>query len=75
MSELDKIIIDMYKKGYSLNCITDYCFSYNKRNVPKNNQFKNCFIFIGKKYTRLDCYLYISRVILNYNNSLRSSNV
>lgn len=71
MSELESIIIKLYKQGYSINSITNYVFSYNKRNCPENMQFHNCYIDKNRKYTRLDCYNYVGRVILNYNNSLR----
>lgn len=71
MSELESIIIKLYKKGYSINSITDYVFSYNKRNCPENMQFQNCYISKNNKYTRLDFYSYVSRVILTYNSNMR----
>lgn len=72
MSDLDNIIIRMYIEGYSIRAITDYVFSYSKRNCPNNNQFKNYIVSNNKRYNRLDCYSYASKVILAYNNRLRS---
>lgn len=73
MSELEILIIKLYKEGYSINFITNYVFNYKKRNIPKNNQFLNLVIDNNKKYTRLDCYSYIAKTILNYN-SMKNKN-
>ena len=70
MSELEILIIKLYKEGYSINIITNYVFNYKKRNIPKNNQFLNFVIDNNKKYTRLDCYSYVSKTILNYNSKM-----
>lgn len=71
MSELECLIVRLYKQGYSIKAISDYVFSYKKRNYPKNSQFQNFYIDNNKKYTRLDCYSYVSRVILTYNSNMR----
>lgn len=67
ISGIDSRIVDMYLKGYSIKSIVDYVFKYSNRNVPKNYSFGNSFVVNKKKYSRLDCDFYVSRVILNYN--------
>lgn len=66
---VDYLIIDMYKKGYSIKKITDEVFRYSKRNVPKNNSYSNCAISPDKTYARIDCSSYVARTILNRNRS------
>lgn len=68
---LNNLIIDMYLKGYSIKSIVDYVYKYSNRNVPKNYSFNNSYIVYKKNYSRLDCDLYVSRVILNYNSMRR----
>lgn len=65
---LNNRIIDMYLKGYSIKYIVDNVYKYSNRNVPKNYSFNNSYIVHKKIYSRLDCDLYVSRVILNYNS-------
>lgn len=66
---LDYMIIDMYNEGYSIKKIVDDVFRYSKRHIPKNSSFSNYPIALEKPYSRLDCYNYVSRMILNYNRT------
>ena len=38
---LEELIIEMYKKGISINGIVDKVFKINKKNTPINYSFKN----------------------------------
>lgn len=64
---MDDLIVLMYKQGVSIDAIVNKVFKINKRNVPQNNCFGNFILYKDRKYTRLDCISYVSRVILNYN--------
>lgn len=64
---MENLIIRMYKQGISINGIVDKIFKVNKKLVPINNSYKNYNLYKDRKYTRLDCVAYVSRVILNYN--------
>ena len=74
MNELDRRIIDMYNKGYSIKSIVDYVFGYSKRNYPKNYQYTNCKIDDYKDYARCDCIIYVSKVLINYNGRKNKKN-
>lgn len=64
---MDELIIRMYKQGISINKIVDKVFKINKNNIPLNNSYRNYRLYEDRKYTRLDCLSYVSRIILNYN--------
>lgn len=64
---MDELIIDLYKKGVSLKGIVDKVFKANKNNISLNNSYRNYRLYEDRKYTRLDCLSYVSRIILNYN--------
>lgn len=64
---MDDLIVLMYKQGVSIDAIVNKVFKINKRNVPQNNCFGNFILYKDRKYTRLDCISYVSKVILNYN--------
>ena len=46
---------------------SDKIFKVNKKLVPVNNSYNNYNLYKDRKYTRLDCLSYVSRIILNYN--------
>lgn len=64
---MEELVIKMYKQGISINGIVDRIFKVNKKLVPTNNSYKNYSLYEDRKYNRLDCLAYVSRVILNYN--------
>lgn len=64
---MDELIIDLYKKGFSIAYIVDKVFKINKNNIPKNESYNNFRLYESRGYNRLDCSLYVSKVILNYN--------
>lgn len=66
---MEELIIKMYKQGISINGIVDKIFKVNKNLVPINNSYNNYSLYEDRKYTRLDCLAYVSRVILIYNKS------
>lgn len=64
---MEELIVKMYKQGISITGIVDKIFKVNKNLVLINNSYSNYSLYEDRKYTRLDCLAYVSRVILNYN--------
>lgn len=68
MEDIEDLIIVLYQRGHSLKSIVNTVFRYSSGNIPINYSFKNFPIDSDKKYTKVDCLNYVSRVILNFNS-------
>lgn len=69
IEDIEDIIVILYQRGHSLNSIVNTVYRYGMGNIPLNFSFKNFNFDNSKKYTKLDCLNYVSRVILNFNAS------
>lgn len=47
-----KDVVDMYKKGYSIDFIVDTFYNYKTKNDMPNHKFKNTFIITNKSTTK-----------------------
>ena len=65
--DVDEEIINLYNCGYSLDTITNVVFNCYGSCPPKNFSFSSFIIDEKRKFSRLDCLVYVSRVIFNYN--------
>ena len=67
IEDIEDIIIVLYQRGHSLKSIVNTIYRYSMGNIPLNFSFRNFNVNKDKKYTKLDCLSYVSRVILNFN--------
>lgn len=62
----DKILIDMYKEGYSINYIAKKYYKYKNKN--KKPLKMDGFVYIPVDIFNMDyCRLYVTELIFKYN--------
>lgn len=64
-SAIDETIIDMYKKGYSIDYITKRYYKYKNKN-KKPVSIDGITLYPANIYTKTDCRLYVCKVIYDY---------
>ena len=74
ISVIDETIIDMYKKGYSIDYITKRYHKYKNKN-KKPVTIDGITLYPANIYTKNDCRLYVSKVIYDYQIATYMSHI
>lgn len=67
-SEID--VVDLYKKGYSIDYIVDRYYEYKNKDCVKDHYFNGTYIITKKKAVKSCCRNCVEEILLSYTQSI-----